>query len=240
MSRSGLRWRAACLAAASCAVLLSACGGGGSTLTQPTDSSGGAYPVGRVVSRLAKQGESLSASRVDNSGNQTTLKVEYAPGMPGWFTRRETLIANGVSGETRVKSFQFTDSGSQFQIVGWADDSGNTATNLHSIALPSSTSVGTGASLFTADLVIQNNGLNTVDVGLTHGLSYAWSLAAVSAASAVSPLHAELCLSLAERADFITYTRVDCFRVDTAGSIVGFKSTLKVHAKSIDSETVYQ
>lgn len=232
--------RIACLATVFCAALLAACGGAGSSDMQTTPPSTGAYPVGDVVTRLTTSGGSFSGSRLDSSGKQNMLQVDYTAGVAGWFTRRETLLVNGVGGETRVKQFNFSSASTPFQVIGWKDDRGNTATQLQGRALPTTTSVGSGANLFSAHLLIENNGLNTSDVGLTHRLSYDWSLASVGAASTGSKATADLCLALTQAADFITETKVDCFQIDTAGSIAGFKSIVKVHAKSVDSEIIYQ
>ena len=104
------------------------------------------------------------------------------------------------------------------------DGRANTASKLQSSSLPLVAKPGAGANVFTAD------------VGLTHKLSYDWSL--------VNPngLRADICLSLAERADFITQTWTDCFQIDgtVTGTVYAFKHQYKLHAKSIDSTTVYQ
>jgi hypothetical protein len=144
------------------------------------------------------------------------------------------LITNGVSAPTTTTSVNYSHAGSAFSVLGWTDDKGNTASNLLSSPLPTVAKPGEGANLFTAKLLIKDNGINTADVGLTHGLSYDWSL------SNVTGTRADFCLSVAETADFVAQTRIDCFQIDATGVAAAFKYTLKVHAKSIDSTTVYQ
>ena len=210
------------------ALLLAACGDGGGT--QPVT----VFPVDSVVTRLATSGGPFSGNYVDSAGVPYKLNVSYIPRDKGLFFRKETLITNGVSGVPTQTSVGFTHADSLFKVVSWTSNTGDTANILKSSALPFSANVGTGGNLFSGTLFIQNNGLNTSDIGLTRRLSYDWAL------TAVSDITADLCLNFAETADFFTLTKLDCFRVDSAGTILAFKSTFRVHAKSIDSEIVYQ
>lgn len=217
--------------------LLSACGGGGggaSPGSAEPPSAPAQYLVDSFVTNLATKGGTFSASRIDSAGNQTTLKVVYAPGAAGWLVRQETFITNGVSAPTTSTTVNYSHAGSAFSTLGWMDGKGNTASELVSSPLPTVAKPGDGANLFTAKLLIKDNGINTDDVGLTHGLSYDWSLTNPSAT------RADFCLSLAETADFIAQTKIDCFQIDATGVAAAFKYTLKVHAKSIDTTTVYQ
>lgn len=230
------------LAVAMTATLLNACGGAGGS------SSDGEKPIAGVgqvdeflvddfVTTLATKGGTFSASRTDSADNQYTLKVVYAQGAPGWLLRQETLVTNGVAAPTTTMGFNYsTANAASFRVLGWVDDKQNTASNLQNKPLPNVGKVGGGANVFTADLLIQGNGLNTADVGLTHKLSYDWAL------SNANGLRADLCLSLTEAADFITQSKIDCFQISgiVASPVYAFKSTAKVHAKGIDSATVYQ
>jgi hypothetical protein len=235
MSYSIARWRAALFTLAVGTTLLSACGGGsGSPIADVGKLD--EFLVDNFVTNLATKGGSFSSNRTDSSGNQYTLNVVYTPGPAASFQRRETLVTNGVSTPTTSTHVNFSHADSAFRVLGWMDGRGNTASNLKISSLPLVAKPGAGANMFTADLLIQNNGLNTADVGLTHKLSYDWSL--------VNPngLRADICLSLAERADFITQTWTDCFQIDgtVTGTVYAFKHLYKLHAKGIDSTTVYK
>lgn len=249
MSHHIPRWRAifsTSLAVGIAATLLSACGGGGST------NNDGGTPIANVgqideflvddfVSTLATKGGTFSASRTDSAGNQYTLKVVYAQGAPGWLLRSETLVTNGIAAPTTTIGFNYSvTNAASFRVLGWVDDKQNTASNLHNKTLPAVAKVGSGANVFTADLLIQGNGLNTADVGLIHKLSYDWSLSNVSTTS--PGLRADLCLNLTEAADFVTLSKIDCFQISgiVASPVYAFKSTAKLHAKGIDTATVYQ
>ncbi len=243
-------WRAAhfhlSLTVAIAATLLSACGGGGG------NSSEGGKPIAGVgqvdefliddfVTTLATKGGTFSASRTDSAGNQYTLKVVYAQGAPGWLLRHETLVTNGVAAPTTTMGFNYsTTNAASFRVLGWMDDRQNTASNLQNKPLPAVAKVGSGGNVFTADLLILANGLNTGDVGLTHKLNYDWTL---SSTSATAPsFRADLCLNLTEAADFVTHSKIDCFQITgiVASPVYAFKSTAKLHAKGIDTSTVYQ
>lgn len=117
-------------------------------------------------------------------------------------------------------------------MVGWIDNTQDTASN--TAPLPATGSIGASGTVFTGSLYIQDNGINTGDIGLTHGLSYAWSLTAATATTA------DLCLSALETASFVSNLMMDCFRIDASGTISGFKSTLGGHSKGIDYQMVYQ
>lgn len=219
------------------AALLSACGGGGGGLSPGTTEPPPApaqYLVDSFVTTLATKGGSFSASRTDSASTQTTLKVVYSPGAAGWLIRPETWVTNCVRAPTTTTSVNYSHAGSAFGVLGWTDDKGITASNLLSSPLPTVAKLGVSANLFTAKLLIKDNGSNTADVGLTHGLRYDWSL------SSANGTHADFCLSVAETADFIAQTRIDCLQIDATGAATAFQYTLKVHAKGIDAATVYQ
>lgn len=229
--------------------LLSACGGGGSGSSSnagpPIAGVGSVddFLVDNFVTTLATKGGTFSASRTDSAGTPHTLKVVYAPGAPGWLLRHETLVTNGVAAPTTTTSIQYshnTANTDAFRVLGWMDDKQNTVSHLQSKPLPAEAKIGAGGNLFTADLLIQANGLNTADVGLTHKLSYDWTL---SSPGVGAPLfRAELCLNLTEAADFVTQSRIDCFQITGifASPVYAFRSTAKLHAKGIDTTTVYQ
>lgn len=225
-------WVAASLTAA----FVSGCGGGGNspTLPAPEPVVVTNFPVDSVVTKLATNGGSFTGKYTDSSGNQSTMSVVYVPGAGGTVIRRQTITPNAGVATSSQFILGFVHPSTLFQVIGWTSNTGDKAVISQSKPLPASADIGAGANLFKGSLLIQNNGINTVDVGLTHFLSYDWTLAAASNTSA------DLCLGLEERADFITNTTVDCFRIDAAGSISAFKSILKVQAKSIDSQTVYQ
>lgn len=233
------------LAMAVATTLISACGGGGSSNDGAKPIAGvgdvDAFLVDDFVTTLATKGGAFSGSRTDNAGKQYTLKVVYAPGAPGWLLRHETLVTDGVAAPTTTTSVNYsTVNASAFRVQGWMDDKQNTASRLQSKPLPSDAKVGSGGNLFTADLLILANGLNTADVGLTHTLSYDWTLS--KPRNTVPGFRAELCLNLTEAAPFVTQSKIDCFQISGvfATPVYAFTSTAKLHAKGIDTETVYQ
>ena len=65
-------------------------------------------------------------------------------------------------------------------------------------------------------------------------MSYDWI------ASTVNDISADLCLIFTEVADFISQTKIDCFTIDSAGTILASESIRRAHAKSFDSEIIYQ
>ena len=64
--------------------------------------------------------------------------------------------------------------------------------------------------------------------------SYDWVV------STVNDISADLCLNFTEVADFILQTKIGCFTIDSAGTILALKSIRRAHAKSFDSEIIYQ
>ncbi|MDO8286129.1 MAG: hypothetical protein Q7T69_14060 [Rhodoferax sp.] len=215
---------------------LVACGGGGGEPSPaPAPPPVTVFPIDSVVTKLAIAGGTFSGTNVDSKGVQTQMVVTYVPGATGWFSRNQTLTTNGAATTTRY-SVNFSRADTLFKVVGWIDNTQDTASILagNSTPLPATGNVGTSGTVFTGSLYIQDNGINMGDIGLTHGLRYSWSLTAATDATA------DLCLSSWEIADFVSNLTMDCFRIDAIGTISGFKSTLGVHAKSIDYQTVYQ
>jgi len=219
-----------------CASVLTACGGsgGGSASLPPAPAPVTVFPVGSVLTKLAVSGGSFSVSNVDSTGKQTKLVVDYVPGASGWFSRRQTLTSNGSNGVTTQESVNFSRAGGLFRVIGWTDSNSNSAVISASTALPATSNVGSNGNLAEGSILIQNNGINKNDIGLTHSLRYLWTLAAVTDTTA------DLCLTTWNIGDFISNFATDCFQIDGAGSISALKSTLGYHAKGIDDQTVYQ
>ncbi|MEI8159079.1 MAG: hypothetical protein WCH60_19650 [Burkholderiales bacterium] len=212
---------------------LTACGGGGS----PSASAQGpisVFPVNSVLTKLAISGGTFRVINVDANGNQIRLTVDYVPGVSGWFSRRQTLTPNGSSGVTTQESINFNQTGTLFKVIGWIDKNSNNAVIGESIALPETSNIGTSGVLASGAILIQNNGINTSDIGLTHGLSYSWRL------SAVNETTAELCVIDWNSGPFISNFATDCFRIDAVGTILGFRSILGYYAKEANGQTVYQ
>lgn len=219
-----------------CAFVLTACGGngGGTAPLAPAPAPVTVFPVNSVLTKLAISGGSFSVSNMDATGKQTKLGVDYVPGASGWFSRRQTLTPNGSNGVTTQESVNFSRTGALFKVVGWIDSNSDPAVISASTALPATSNVGSNGNLAEGSIFIQNNGINTSDIGLTHGLRYSWSLAAVTDSTA------DLCLTTLNIGGFVSNFATDCFRIDAAGSISAFRSTLGYHAKGIYGQTVYQ
>jgi hypothetical protein len=212
---------------------LTACGGGGSS-SAPAQTPITVFPVNSVIAKLAISGGTFRVINVDANGNQTRLTVDYVPGISGWFSRRQTLTPNGSSGVTTQDSINFNQTGTSFKVIGWIDNNSNNAVIGESIALPETSHIGTSGVLASGSILIQNNGINTSDIGLTHGLSYSWRL------SAVNETTAELCVIDWNSGAFISNFATDCFRIDAVGTILGFRSVLGYSSKGINGQTDYQ
>jgi hypothetical protein len=210
------------------AVMLPGCGGGsGSASETPVT----VFPVDSVITRLATTGGSFEGSRNDPSGARQTLTVTYTQNSPGQFTRLQTLTKDGATQQSEAVIVSFL--ASPFRLTGMIDQALNPVAISQSDALPVSASLGESANMMVGSQFIQNNGLSTTDVGLTHSIQYGWSLATNTTKTA------ELCMRLTVGADFISTQRLDCFVVDSLGSISTFRGILRTHSKSIDTEEIY-
>lgn len=212
---------------------LAGCGGGTSS-SEPAEAPIAVFPVNSVITKLAISGGTFRATNVDANGKQTKLTVDYLPGISGWFSRRQTLAPDGSSEVTTQDSINFTQTGALFQVIGWLDSNANNAVIEESTALPETSTVGTNGTLATGSVLIQNNGINKSDIGLTHGLSYSWRL------SPVTDTTAELCVIHWNSSYFYSNFATDCFLIDAAGTVFGFRSILGYHAKGISGQTVYR
>jgi hypothetical protein len=92
-------------------------------------------------------------------------------------------------------------------------------------ALPESANVGDHAIFMSGSQYIQNNGLSTGDIGLTHGVTLEWTLASHSAATA------DLCINQTISADFISTAKLDCFEIDATGKILTLRGSLEPIAR---------
>lgn len=213
-------------------LLLAGCGGGGSTAPVPEVTPVTAFPVGRMLAQLATQGGAWSVS---NAQEQASLTVEYRPLSTGGFIRQQRLqtpsSAHPVVTQDRV---MLDATNPLFQVSGWIDNFENPAVITESTAIPDTARVATSGMLASGRILILDNGLNTGDIGLTHGLSYSWSLQTATAASA------DMCLTAWNSGDFYGTFSTDCFRINAQGQVQGFMATLGFHAKGIDGQTVYQ
>lgn len=215
------------------AALVSGCGGGGNTSsTNPIAVTN--FPVSSVITKLVTNGASFTGKNTGPADGQSTISVVYVPGATGTVVRRQTITSIPGSPTLSKFSLSFQLPSNLFQVTGFTSNTGDNAVITEGKPLPATTDVGKRDNLFKGSLLISNNGINTSDIGLTHFLSYDWTLDAANNSSA------DLCLSFQESADFVTNTTIDCFRIDEKGAIFAFKSSLRVQAKSIDSLTVYQ
>lgn len=213
---------------------LHGCGGGSGPVASNSATSVAAtvFPVNRVITELATVGRRFEGSNTGSTGVRETLSVIYSQTSPGQFTRQELLTQNGVAQSTKLSTINFL--AAPFRVTGWIDQVLNPVAILQGQALPESANVGDHAIFMSGSQYIQNNGLSTGDIGLTHGVTLEWTLASHSAATA------DLCINQTISADFISTAKLDCFEIDAAGKIVNFKGITRTHSKSIDQEVVYQ
>ncbi len=207
-----------------CFLLLTGCGGGGGSAPVPPPVT--SFPVSAVVASLAVKGGAFSGSRVDSEGNQFTLNVVYAADGAGRFTRKETLVTNGVSGTQVSIGFNFNPPAALFSVVGWTDAKGTAAVLNESSVLPATASIGASGAWFAGS--VSGAGQETLL------LTYRWSLEAVSASTA------NLCLQMGYLSGLTGTSDTDCFRIDANGAIQAFKSTKELRKSSLVTQHVYQ
>jgi hypothetical protein len=205
-------------------LLLTGCGGGGSAPSAPPPVT--SFPVSAVVTSLATKGGAFSGSRVDAEGNQFKLNVVYAADGTGRFTRKETLLTNGVSGSPVSIGFNFNPTAALFSILGWTDAKGTAAVLNENNALPAMASIGSSGAWFAGSV--------SGPAQETLLLTYRWSLEAVSDSTA------NLCLQMGYLSGLTGTSDTDCFRIDASGTIQAFKSTKELRKSSLVTQHVYQ
>lgn len=206
--------------------LLTGCGGGGGGGPAPAPSPVTSFPVSAVVASLSVKGGAFSGSRVDAEGNQFKLNVVYAADAAGRFTRKETLLTNGVSGTPVSIGFNFNPAVALFSIVGWTDAKGTAAVLNEANALPATATVGTSGAWFAGS--VSAPGQETLL------LTHRWSL------EAVSDTTANLCLQMGYLSGLTGTSDTDCFRIDASGTIQAFKSTKELRKSTLVVQHVYQ
>lgn len=212
------------------AAALHGCGGGSdSNGSGPSGTSVTSFPVDSVVTALATHGGKFVAFSGGQLGGQPYV-VEYIPVSAGKYTRKAPLIGPNLAAASATVDFL----ASPFRVTGWIDEKLNPVAQLQATPLPMTAKIGNGSSLMFGQQLIQNNGLSTGDIGLTHGVSLGWTL------SAHSPSTADLCLNQEIIADFYRTAAIDCFEIDASGKILGFKTIIRNHSKGFDEEFVYQ
>lgn len=206
-------------------LLLTACGGGGGS-APPAPPPVTSFPVSAVVSGLAAKGGAFSGSRVDAEGNQFKLNVVYAAEAAGRFTRKETLLTNGVAGTPVSIGFNFNPAAALFSILGWTDAKGVAAVLSETNGLPAMATVGSSGAWFAGS--VSAPGQETLL------LTYRWSL------EAVSDTTANLCLQMGYLSGLTGTSDTDCFRIDASGSIQAFKSAKELRKSTLVVQHVYQ
>lgn len=206
--------------------ILHGCGGGSDS--NPTVT---VFPVDRVITELAVTGGRFNGTRLDATGVSETLSVNYLPASLGQFTRQE-ILTQGSAASTKTSTIDYLSQ--PFQVTGWIDQALNPVDISQLIPLPVSTSLGNSSIMMFGTQYIQDNGLSTSDIGLTHRVSLEWSLTAHSATTA------DLCLNQTIAADFISTKNLDCFEIDETGKIIGFKGIIRTYSRSIDYEVIYE
>lgn len=208
---------------------LQGCGGGSESATNLPVTI---FPVDRVITELATVGGRFEGVHADPTGVRETLLVTYTQTSPGQVTRQETVIQDGATPRTQSSKINFLNS--PFRVTGWIDQALNPVTISQGVALPISANIGDHGVMMFGAQYIQDNGLSTSDIGLTHFVTLAWTLASHSTTTA------DLCISQVIAADFISTSKFDCFEIDATGKVLSFKGIVRIHSKSIDQEVVYQ
>lgn len=208
---------------------LHGCGGGSSSdANLPVT----IFPVDRVIAELATVGGRFEGTHTGPTGVRETLRVNYTQTSPGQVTREETVTQNGAALSTQSSTINFLNS--PFRVTGWIDQALNPVVISQGVALPISANIGDHGVMMFGAQYIQDNGLSTSDIGLTHKVTLAWILAGRTASTA------DFCISQTIAADFISTAKFDCFEIDAAGKVLSFKGIFRIHSKSIDQEVVYQ
>jgi hypothetical protein len=206
---------------------LQGCGGGSNSDASVSVTT---FPVASVVAALATKGGQFIAFPGGLAGRSQPYVVEYIPVMSGRYTRQAPVIGSNLQVASATVDFLT----SPFTVTGWTDEKLNPAAQLQVTPLPVTAKIGDGSRLMWGQQLIQDNGLSTGDIGLTHGVWLDWTLTAHSSSTA------DLCLSQAIIADFFRTTTIDCFEIDAAGKILGFKTIVRNHAKGFDEDIVFQ
>ncbi len=211
------------------AIVLAGCGGGGSTTTS---SSALSFPVEATILKVVTSAATYSGNFNDSTGSYA-LSVSIAPAGLAQFTSTSpssrtyttttVLRKNGAISTTATSTTYFTTGPLAF--IGIR--SGNDPTEVkQKTALPASAQVGTAGAFFSGTRYPGNQTLFTDQVNST------WSLEPDSATTAF------LCITTSYAGSFVQESESDCFRIDTAGSILGFKATTTTNARSTNTNRV--
>lgn len=207
--------------------VLVGCGGGGSD-TAPTTTT---FPVESVLVRVATTAGNYGGNFSDSTGTYN-LAISIAPGVDAQFasaapvsktfTTSTVLKKNGAtmstsSGTTYFSLNPLSEIG---QRIGGdvINISGHTS-------IPATATVGSSGPFFA--------GTSSINAVFSPSqVTGTWSLEADTASTAF------VCLNTRIDGSFVKTTEADCFKVDAAGSIVGFKATTTTNGRSTNANPV--
>lgn len=207
-------------------VMLSACGGGGGeSVAEPVLS----YPIDSVLMQLFSKSQTLGGKSTSSSGAVSALSVSYASVAADQFKREQTIASDGSVGATSQSTIVFDHASGGFQVKTWTNDLGTfTVFSAGSLnPAPVSATVGTGGTL--AEVKLSDPTGSIFD-----GRSLTWTL------SAVSDNTADLCIGYGYSNQWGGGTYSDCFLINKAGSVLGYKGIHRFSMAHVSGTYVYQ
>jgi len=195
------------------ALLLAACGGGGSADAGNTNT----YNLDAAISRALRNGVAFTGLSGSLNGVALTMALSYTPQADGAFegiTRRVvretvTITSGGVSETSIASQFFSTD---PYLAHGSIENDGSLVVLTPTGSLPTAARVGDSGPLHEGVVY-----LNLVKQAVTGTSRMTWSLDADTATTALA------CLRSVEttKGDPLPVTGAQCFRINTAGDVLG-------------------
>ena len=207
-------------------VVLMACGGGEN---QPGLEPVLNYPIDSVLMKLASKGQIFSGKYTPATGTVKTLQVTYSATAAGQFKREQVITSDAVPQEIQQSVVGYDHASGGFKVLSWSNDLGdfNVFWGGSQNAAPVSATTGSFGTLAEVRLGDQTQP-NFSSRSLT------WSLTAVSAQTA------DLCIGHNYASVWGGGTNTDCFLIDSAGVILGYKGIARYSVAHVSANETYQ
>lgn len=192
------------------------------------------FPVEAVFASMASTASTYTATATDAAGNSFLLSVDRVPGPDKTdpliyavplktYSQSNTISKNGVVTSTNTKNFEDFYSVAPFYLFGSLNNMFGSSNNMKvttQLPLPATSQVGASGVLYKG-----RNYINKVTTSFDTWYAM-WSLEADSATTAWLCLNVEITPA---NATAVSTAENDCFRINQAGNITGFKADITVN-----------
>lgn len=208
------------------AAVLTGCGGGESqSAVDPVLN----YPIDSVLMKLASRGQVFSGKYTSATGAVRTLQATYSAIAADQFKREQVVASGGATQSTQQDIVTYDHVFGGFKVQSWTNDLGTFTSFSTGSQNPAPLSAAPGTSGTLAEVR-----LGDFTQATFNSRSLTWALTSVSVNTA------DLCIGYNYASEWGGGTNSDCFLINSAGEILGYKGISRFSVAHVSANETYQ